>query len=80
MKLGSIIYFIPFIFVLDTSLLLQGTWPEIFVGVARAALGLWLVIAGLQGYLQGVGRIRNLLLRILISILGLGIAFSFLVF
>ena len=58
---------------------------KLFFGIMNpgAALtlvfGLWLVIAGLQGYLQGVGRIRNLLLRILISALGLAIAFSFLV-
>lgn len=80
MKLGSIIYFIPFIFVLDTSLLLKGTLVEIVIGVIRAGLGLWLVIAGLQGYLQGYGRIRNLLLRCLLSAAGLGIAFSFLFF
>ncbi len=80
MKLGSIIYFIPFIFVLDTSLLLEGSLLEILVGVTRAGLGLWLVIAGLQGYLQGIGRIRNPLLRCLISAAGLTIAFSFLLF
>ncbi len=80
MKLGSIIYFIPFIFVLDNSLLLNGSLAEILFGVTRAGLGLWLVIAGLQGYLQGMGRISNLPLRFLISTAGLAIAFSFLIF
>jgi TRAP transporter 4TM/12TM fusion protein len=80
MKLGSIIYFIPFIFVLDNSLLLKGSFLEISFGLLRAGLGIWLVVAGLQGYLQGVGKIRNLPLRILISAAGLFIAFSFLFF
>lgn len=80
MKLGTIIYFIPFIFVLDTSLLLDGSPFEILAGVVRAGLGLWLVIAGLQGYLQGAGRIRSLPLRCLIGAAGLAIAFSFLLF
>ena len=79
MKLGSIIYFIPFIFVLDTGLLLKGSLMDIGLSLLRAAVGLWLVIAGLQGYLQGIGRIRNLLLRVLVSVAGLAIAFSFLV-
>jgi TRAP-type uncharacterized transport system fused permease subunit len=78
MRLGSIIYFIPFIFVLDTSLLLKGGLMEIALSLLRTGLGLWLLIAGLQGYLQGVGRIRNLLLRLAISAAGLVIAFSFL--
>ena len=80
MKLGSIIYFIPFIFVLDNSLLLKGSFLDISLGLLRAGLGIWLVIAGLQGYLQGVGSIRSLPLRILISTAGLAIAFSFLFF
>jgi TRAP-type uncharacterized transport system fused permease subunit len=80
MKLGSIIYFIPFIFVLDNSLLLEGSAIAILIGLARAAVGVWLIVAGLQGYLQGVGVIRQPVLRIALSILGLAVAFSFLVF
>jgi TRAP-type uncharacterized transport system fused permease subunit len=80
MKLGSIIYFIPFIFVLDTSLLLQGSALETAAGLLRAGLGIWFLVAGLQGYLQGFGAIPQLLARIALSILGLGIAFSFLLF
>ncbi len=80
MKLGSIIYFIPFIFVLDTSLLLQGSMVDILLGLARAALGIWLIVAGLQGYLQGVGVIRQPLIRMGLSVFGLAVSFSFLVF
>ena len=65
---------------LDTSLLLKGRFLEIVLGVLRAGLGIWLVVAGLQGYLQGVGRVRSLLLRALLSAAGLAIAFSFLFF
>lgn len=80
MKLGSIIYFIPFIFVLDTSLLLQGSVWEILVGFTRAAAGIWLMVAGLQGYLQGFGIIQHPLMRILVAATGVAVAFSFLIF
>jgi len=80
MKLGSIIYFIPFIFVLDTSLLFQGSAVDVLLGVFRAGLGIWLIVAGLQGYLQGLGVIRRPLARVALSGLGLAVAFSFLAF
>ncbi len=80
MKLGSIIYFIPFIFVLDTNLLLKGSLLEVTLSLLRTGAGLWLVIAGLQGYLQGFGRVSNGFLRLLLSSAGLALAFSFLLF
>ncbi|MEM8766244.1 MAG: TRAP transporter fused permease subunit [Pseudomonadota bacterium] len=78
MKLGSIIYFIPFIFVLDPALLLQGGALEVSLALLRTLGGLWLLIAGLQGYLQGIGPVNALPLRLLLGLLGLGLAFSFL--
>jgi TRAP transporter 4TM/12TM fusion protein len=61
MWVGSIIYFIPFFFVLNPSLLLQGSNPYL------EALGLTIVIAigtlficgGIQGYQAGVGDLRK---------------------
>ncbi len=80
MKLGSIIYFIPFIFVLDPALLLQGGITDVLLALFRTLGGLWLLIAGLQGYLQGVGRVDALPLRLLLGAIGLSLAFSFLLF
>ena len=61
MWVGSIIYFIPFFFVLNPALLLQGSNPYL------EALGLTIVIAigtlficgGIQGYQAGVGDLRK---------------------
>ena len=61
MWVGSIIYFIPFFFVLNPALLLQGDSPYL------EALGLTIVISigtlficgGIQGYQAGVGDLRK---------------------
>lgn len=61
MWVGSIIYFIPFFFVLNPALVLQGESPYL------VALGLTLLIAigtlficgGIQGYQTGIGDLRK---------------------
>jgi len=59
MKIGSIIYFVPFFFVMNPSLVLQGEFLE-FVGHATTAvIGVMVVCGGLQGYLVGVGAMRR---------------------
>jgi len=57
MRLGAIIYFIPFFFVLNPALLLQGEFSEIAQNVGTALVGVAFISAGLQGYLLGFGRI-----------------------
>jgi TRAP transporter 4TM/12TM fusion protein len=57
MRLGTIIYFIPFFFVLNPALLLQGEFGEIFLMTSTALLGVVIIAAGLQGYLIGFGRL-----------------------
>jgi TRAP-type uncharacterized transport system fused permease subunit len=80
MKLGSVIYFIPFIFVMDTGLLLEGDWQGIALSLARASAGIWLIVAGLQGYMQGIGELKTWPVRLGFGFVGLGIAFSGLLF
>ena len=55
MKMGSIIYFIPFFFVLEPALLLQGTPSEILIAIICAVGGILMVAGGLQGYLPKLG-------------------------
>ncbi len=78
MRLGTIIYFIPFFFVFNPAMLLQGPWSEIFTVVSTAIVGVVLVSAGLQGYLQGFGDLgsswRGMVARISIVISGLSLA------
>lgn len=59
MRLGSIIYFVPFFFVLNPALILQGSWPAILGACCTAFLGVMLIAGALQGYLVGVGRLDN---------------------
>ncbi|WP_421997083.1 TRAP transporter permease [Reyranella sp.] len=55
MRLGSIIYFVPFFFVLNPALIGNGQFGEIVVVLVSAIAGIALLCAGLQGYLWGVG-------------------------
>lgn len=57
MRLGAIIYFIPFFFVFNPALLLQGSMMESVLLVSTALIGVALLSAGLQGYLLGYGRL-----------------------
>ena len=55
MRLGSVIYFSPFFFVLNPALILVGTWIEILMATVTVVVGVFLVAGGLQGYLPGLG-------------------------
>ena len=55
MQLGTVIYFLPFFFVLDPSLLLAGTTREVISATAFAVVGILLIAGALQGYVVGVG-------------------------
>lgn len=57
MRLGAIIYFVPFFFVFNPALLLQDTALENFLALSTAIMGVTLVAGALQGYLIGVGDI-----------------------
>ncbi|NCF34519.1 MAG: TRAP transporter fused permease subunit [Proteobacteria bacterium] len=74
MRLGSVIYVIPFIFVLDVAFILQGPWYYSAQAFAEAIVGAWFICAGLQGYLAGFGVLTSTLSRSLIAVGGLTIA------
>jgi TRAP transporter 4TM/12TM fusion protein len=57
MRLGSIIYFVPFFFVLNPALIGQGSMSEILLVLSTALFGILLISSGLQGYLYFVGPI-----------------------
>jgi TRAP transporter 4TM/12TM fusion protein len=61
MRVGSIIYFIPFFFVLNPALVLQGADPYLqAIGLALLAVAGTLVICGgIQGYQAGIGDLRR---------------------
>jgi TRAP-type uncharacterized transport system fused permease subunit len=51
MRLGIILYFLPFIFVLAPSLVFQGPLIEVVYAFTTAIIGLYLLAGGLEGYL-----------------------------
>ena len=57
MRLGLINFVLPFLFVLNPTLLLIGTPLHIVHDVATACFAVWLLAAGLEGWLYGVGAI-----------------------
>jgi len=61
MWVGSIIYFVPFFFVLNPSLVLQGPSPYLTaLGLATLiAIGVLFICGGIQGYQSGIGDLRK---------------------
>ena len=54
MRLGWTAYIVPFLFMFSPALLLQsGSTTETVVAVATAIIGVWLISAGMVGYLAG---------------------------
>ncbi len=59
MKLGSVIYFIPFFFVLNPALIGRGSIYDILIVFFSAVIGIILISSSLQGYLIGIGDLKN---------------------
>jgi TRAP transporter 4TM/12TM fusion protein len=78
MRLGAIIYFVPFFFVLNPALLLQASTMENLQALSTAIAGVVLVSGALQGYLIGLGNLGGgaygLLSRGMIVLSGLTLA------
>ncbi|MCA1297081.1 TRAP transporter permease [Stappia indica] len=75
MRLGSIIYFVPFFFVLNPALILKGTPLEIAYILGTAVVGVFFISAGTQRYLVGFGSlgrgVAGLVAQILMLVSGL---------
>ena len=59
MRVGSIIYFLPFFFVFDPALVLQGSYVQAAWLTAKCVLGIFVICAGIQGYLSFVGNLNR---------------------
>ena len=78
MRLGGVIYVIPFFFVLNPALIGQGGALEVAVVLACALIGVWFISAALQGYFSFVGPLSNgplaVPMRVLLLVCGLLVA------
>ena len=59
MRVGSIIYFIPFFFVLNPALVMQGPAWESTLLTIKVAAGIVFICGGLQGYQAFLGDLRR---------------------
>ncbi|MCC7484652.1 MAG: TRAP transporter fused permease subunit [Burkholderiales bacterium] len=59
MVVGSIIYFLPFFFVLNPAFVLEGPWWETFYLTVSTMAGVVFICGGIQGYQAGVGDLRR---------------------
>ncbi|MDI6753795.1 MAG: TRAP transporter fused permease subunit [Thermodesulfobacteriota bacterium] len=57
MRLGAVIYFIPFFFVFNPALVLQAPLKDIPFPLLTAVSGVFLISGSLEGYLQGLGKL-----------------------
>lgn len=74
MRLAIVLYFIPFFFVFNPALILEGPIWETLYLFALCLVGIWILASGLEGYLLKVGRL-SLWERLLFVIGGFLIAF-----
>lgn len=80
MRLGSVIYVIPFFFALDARLLLQGEPLAVLVAIVCEVTGVVIIAGAIEGYLPLLGRLggsryRSWLLRAMLVAAGAALAF-----
>jgi TRAP transporter 4TM/12TM fusion protein len=59
-RLGGVLFVLPFLFVLNPSLILQGALDKVLLSAFTAITAIWLVAAAMEGYLYRVGCIGRL--------------------
>ncbi|MEL6373410.1 MAG: TRAP transporter fused permease subunit [Pseudomonadota bacterium] len=69
MRLGSIIYLVPFFFVLNPALVGEGSTSEVLTVLATALVGVWLLASAMQGFVAFFGRFENALIDHLMRML-----------
>jgi TRAP transporter 4TM/12TM fusion protein len=55
MRLGAVLFIIPFFFVVEPALVLQGPFLKVLYTSMTAFFGVWLLASSLEGYLAWVG-------------------------
>lgn len=55
MRLGGILFILPFLFVLNPSLIMQGDISRILMSTVTAITAIWLIASAMEGYLYRVG-------------------------
>ena len=69
MRLGAVLFIVPFMFVYQPALLMMGPWSDILLAFARAVIGVFCLAAALQGWLRRRATVFERCLLIAASIL-----------
>jgi TRAP-type uncharacterized transport system fused permease subunit len=70
MKMGVVIYIVPFFFIFEPSLILQGPLLPSLFHFSTAIVGVYLLASGFEGYILKIGEI-NLPTRVITMGIGL---------
>ena len=60
MRLGMPLFVLPFIFVYDPALIMEGTWLQILERVALTLVAIWAITSAFEAWIYGVGKIGTL--------------------
>lgn len=71
MRLGGVLFLLPFFFVLNPTLILVGDTLSIIHDVVTAIVAVWMLASALEGWLYGVGRLAAPL-RVVLGVAALG--------
>jgi TRAP transporter 4TM/12TM fusion protein len=71
MKLGMVKYVVPFLFVINPSLVAQGPWLDVLYNLVTAIIGVILMASAMEGWLVGVGRLKYWFARIPLFLSGI---------
>jgi TRAP-type uncharacterized transport system fused permease subunit len=75
MRLGFLVYFLPFCFIYAPALVLQSSLTELLLPLCTIILGIYLMTGSFEGYLTGLGAVKSLWYRVIIFVAGLFLAF-----
>ncbi|MDD5434939.1 MAG: TRAP transporter large permease subunit, partial [Nitrospira sp.] len=75
MRLGIVVYFIPFFFIYNPALILQGSLMEGLYNFFTALTGVLLLAAGLEGYIWKLGKLPHWLIRVFLFSAGILVLF-----
>ncbi|WP_093993216.1 TRAP transporter permease [Flavimaricola marinus] len=72
MRLGSVLFILPFAFVLNPALILRGEPLEVIQSIGTAGIAIWLIACAFEGYLHFIGRIPAVV-RVIVGAAGLSL-------
>jgi TRAP-type uncharacterized transport system fused permease subunit len=70
MKMGVVIYIVPFFFIFEPALILQGPAQAVILHFSTAIVGVYILAAGAEGYVFKIGEIKPLE-RVICMLIGL---------